>query len=83
MITDRQRTFLDHAGYRELLTLWRFEPNGSEWFSSKELNTAFNQAFDRERNKLTIPEMQSISQSIGFKQPVARGAFDQKSEFKS
>lgn len=81
MITLRQRTFLAHAGYRELLTLWRFEPNGSDWFSNKELHAAFLSAFDRERNKLTIPEMTEISQSIGFKGGAARGAFDQKPEF--
>lgn len=81
-MNERQSTFLAHAGYRELLTLWRFEPNGSEWFSNNELHTAFMFAFDRERNKLSIPEMSAISQDIGFKQPVARGAFDQTSEFK-
>lgn len=83
MLTDRQKTFLKHAGYRELLTLWRFEPNGSEWFSNAELNRAFTRAFDRERNKLTIPEMTAISQDIGFKGGTQRGAFDQKPEFKS
>lgn len=82
MITKRQQTFLSHAGYRELLTLWRFEPNGSEWFSNGELYRAFMKAFDRERNKLTIPEMSAISKDIGFKGGVSRGAYDQSSEFK-
>lgn len=77
-MNTRQKTFLKHASYKELLTLWRFEPNGSEWFSSKDLHEAFMLAFDRERNKLTIPEMVAISQSIGFKGGVERGAFDQR-----
>lgn len=83
MITSRQKTFLAHAGYKELLTIWRFAPNGSEWFSDPELNEAFNRQFDIVRNELTIPEQIAISQEIGFKGGVARGAFDQKPEFKS
>lgn len=80
-MTNRQIAFLALAGYRELLTLWRFEPNGSEWFSNDILHSSFMLAFDRERNKLTIPEQMEISQSIGFKGGVARGAFDQTVEF--
>lgn len=80
MLTQRQRTFLEHAGYKELLTLWRFEPNRSEWFCDDILTTEFHKAFDRERNKLTIPEQMAISKEIGFKEQVQRGAFDQRSE---
>lgn len=68
--------WLKTATYRDLLTLWRFEPNGSKWFTTP-LHDPFYEAFDRERNKLTIPEMQAISKEIGFAQPVARGAYDQ------
>lgn len=82
MITDRQRTFLKHAGYRELLTLWRFEPNGSEWFCNDPLHTLFMNALDRERNLLTLQQMSDISHQIGFKGGVSRGAFDQISEFR-
>ena len=78
MLTSRQRTFLKHAGYKELLTLWRFEPNGSVWFSDDILHTSFMLAFDRERNKLTIPEQMAISKEIGFKELVQRGGYDQR-----
>ncbi len=80
MITSRQKTFLTHASYKELLTLWRFEPNGSEWFSNDILTTEFHAAFDRERNLLTIPEQVAISKEIGFKSLPVRGSYDQPSE---
>jgi hypothetical protein len=73
---DRMR-FLKHATYTDLLRLWRFEPNGSDWFKSP-YHDPFYAAFDRERNKLTIPEQMEISKSIGFKELPARGSFDQR-----
>lgn len=80
MLTQRQRTLLKHAGYRELLTLWRFEPSESPWFSNDILTTAFHQAFGRERNKLSISDQMKISQEIGFSGGVQRGAYDQHTE---
>lgn len=71
--------FLRKATYEDLLKLWRFEPQGSHWFA-QPLRQRFYDAFDRERNKLTIQEMVAISQEIGFKGGVTRGAFDQKAE---
>jgi hypothetical protein len=71
--------FLKKASYKDLLRLWRFEPNGSQWFAHP-LRTRFYEAFDRERNKLTIQDQMEISKEIGFTGGATRGAFDQQSE---
>jgi len=73
------RRFLRKATYEDLLRLWRFEPNGSHWFSHP-LRQVFYDAFDRERNKLTIQDQMRISQEIGFSGGASRGAFDQQTE---
>jgi hypothetical protein len=78
MLTEDEISFLKNATYKDLLTLWRFEPNGSKWFASKPHNDAFNKAFDKARNRLTIQQMSAISKEIGFRELPSRGSYDQR-----
>ena len=62
-VTEAEKTWIDRADYRELLTKFRREPIGSTWLSG-EVGTYLAKALSVKRKQLSDEERIAIAKSI-------------------
>lgn len=60
-----KKQWIDNATYSELLTRWRFEPIGSEWFDG-ELGEYFKQRFFYLRDSMVGEDLIRVSKAVGW-----------------
>lgn len=60
---------LNKMTYKELLRLWRYEPEGSPWFT-KFMKPEFDRIMRLRRKGLRIGDAQRISEEVGWPGPI-------------
>ena len=58
------KQWIDAASYKELLTKWRFEPTGSEWFQPP-LGDYFAETMKRKKAEIPHEKQAAASKELG------------------
>lgn len=69
MTNEQMVAAMNKMTYKELLTLWRFEPVGSPWFT-KFMKPEFDKVMRLRRKGLRIGDAQRISEEVGWPGPI-------------
>jgi len=67
MTKDEMKYRIDNAGYRQLLSKWRFASSGDPFFEG-EVGDYYNKVMERKGRELGDAECARISKSIGWKE---------------
>lgn len=64
-IDPERKEWIDNAPYQELLSRWRHDPLGSDWFQGN-LGSYFKNKLEERRAEITPSEHVAASKNIGW-----------------